>query len=399
MNTTSTFLNSIVLLGSLQGFIIGGLLYITSRERPSSKILAWILWVMAMACLKIYLLNIGLTSTTAGSLVDAIVPFVVIMPIGPLIYFYCQSILNPNFEIQRKDHVHFYPVIVDLFQHISAVAFVIVLLLGWANPQENSFGVWFDTYNIYADVPRWISLIIYLVLSFRLLLHGSTQSEIVYERTSQRWLKEFLWVFAAFGIIWLAFLVPYVIPDYTDALLGWLDWYPLYVPIVVMIYWLGIRGILLGRHEIRNALRSETPRLNLPDEAIERIIGSLRRSMEEDRIFLDASLSLSKLSTHVGVPAKTISTVIHQKFGKSFNEFVNQYRINEFKECLLKGENKKYTLTALAYECGFNSQPTFQRAFKSIVGCTPSEFLQRSVDPINANPSIKKQSTNSQIVN
>ena len=31
-----------------------------------------------------------------------------------------------------------------------------------------------------------------------------------------------------------------------------------------------------------------------------------------------------------------------------------------------------------AYECGFNSLPTFQRAFKSITGLTPKEFLQKS---------------------
>jgi len=154
----TSFLNSVILLGSLQGFLIGGLLYISSKERRSGKLLAWLLLIMALACLKIYLNNIGLTSTRIGLLIDALVPFIVVMPIGPLIYFYCKTELFPDFKIKRKDRIHFYPVSIDLFPHVSAVVFLLILILGWANAQKNNFGVWFDTYNVYSDIPRWISL-------------------------------------------------------------------------------------------------------------------------------------------------------------------------------------------------------------------------------------------------
>lgn len=118
--------------------------------------------------------------------------------------------------------------------------------------------------------------------------------------------------------------------------------------------------------------------MNLQKEAVEHIMMNLQKSMEADKLFLDAELSVTKLATHLGISAKTLSAVINQNAGKSFNEFVNHYRVEEFKQRLLKADNKKYTLTALAFECGFNSQPTFQRAFKNIVGITPSEYLQRN---------------------
>lgn len=378
----TSFLNSIILLGSLQGFLIGGLLYISSKERRSGKLLAWLLLIMALACLKIYLNNIGLTSTQIGSLIDAFVPFIIVMPVGPLIYFYCKTELFPDFKIKRKDRIHFYPVIIDLFQHASAVVFLLILILGWANPQKNNFGVWFDAYNVYSDIPRWISLSVYLLLSFKLL--NSRLKEMKFKNevlpSSLLWLKEFLWVFLGFDFLWLGYLVPYTIPGFTDSILNSVSWYPIYVPLVAIIYWLGIRGFLIGRKEMSSFRKSTST--NLTEEMTRQMLQGLHKSMTEDKLFLDAELNLPKLASHLGSSPKIISAVLNQKLGKNFNEYVNQFRVKEIKDRLVRAENKKYTITALAYECGFNSQPTFQRAFKSVVGLTPSEFLQKNSDVV-----------------
>jgi len=40
--------------------------------------------------------------------------------------------------------------------------------------------------------------------------------------------------------------------------------------------------------------------------------------------------------------------------------------------------NSNLTIAGIAYDCGFNSQPTFHRAFKSITGITPKEYLQKN---------------------
>jgi AraC-like DNA-binding protein len=299
----------------------------------------------------------------------------IIMALGPLIYFYCRSELNPEFRIQKQDRIHFYPIVVDVFHHASALVFVVVLLFGLANPNENSFGVWFDTYNVYADVPRWLSLTIYLYLSFK-LVNDNSKNLNSNPLPHSSWLKEFLWVLLIFDILWLCYLVPYVIPSLTDKMLGWFDWYPIYLPMVLVIYWLGIRSLLINRNDIslmrKNAVKP------LAREALEKVMPLLQKAMKEDKLYRDPELTLSKLATHLGASSKLISAAINQQSGKSFNEYVNFYRVEEFKMKLLQTENKKYTITALASECGFNSQPTFQRAFKSIAGITPSEFAEQN---------------------
>lgn len=369
-----SFFDTIILLGFLQGFIIALLLLFRSKEKYSGKITGWILLIMATACFKIYLNSTGLLSSQIGSLIDAFVPFMIIMPVGPLIYFYIRSELNSDFRIQKKDRIHFYPAIIDVFHHASALVFLVILLLGWANPNQNSFGQWFDTYNVYADVPRWISLTIYLYLSFK-LVNANSKNQNSKSEIHKSWLKEFLWVFLIFDTVWFSYLVPYVIPSLTDKMLGWFDWYPIYLPLVLVIYWLGIRSLLINRHEI--SLIRKNGSNTLPKESLKKTMLLLEKSMTEDKLYRDPELTLSKLATHLNISSKLISAAINQQSGKSFNEYINHFRVEEFKKKLLQSENKKYTITALAFECGFNSQPTFQRAFKNIVGITPSKFAER----------------------
>lgn len=64
--------------------------------------------------------------------------------------------------------------------------------------------------------------------------------------------------------------------------------------------------------------------------------------------------------------------------GKSFNEFVNEYRVNAFKQEAMQPKMSHLTIAGIAFECGFNSQATFQRTFKQITGMSPSEFKSRT---------------------
>jgi AraC-like DNA-binding protein len=60
----------------------------------------------------------------------------------------------------------------------------------------------------------------------------------------------------------------------------------------------------------------------------------------------------------------------------NFNSLINEYRIKEFKKKINNQDFKLYTLTAIAYECGFNSKSTFNRVFKLECGQTPSEYVK-----------------------
>jgi AraC-like DNA-binding protein len=75
--------------------------------------------------------------------------------------------------------------------------------------------------------------------------------------------------------------------------------------------------------------------------------------------------------------------VINEREGKNFYDYINCLRIEEFKRLAAAPENRKYTLMALAEECGFNSKSSFNRYFKKVTGKAPSEFMQAVSDSVN----------------
>jgi AraC-like DNA-binding protein len=98
-------------------------------------------------------------------------------------------------------------------------------------------------------------------------------------------------------------------------------------------------------------------------------------AMENDKLYLDPELSLDKVADHLRIPAKSISVTLNQHYQRSFNDFVNDCRIREVKERLVAPQNDHLTILGIALESGFNSQATFQRAFKNMTGHSPREYL------------------------
>jgi AraC-like DNA-binding protein len=296
------------------------------------------------------------------------------MPLGPLAYFYVRSLEEPEFRLTRADRRHFYSVAVDLLPHAAVLAIVVLALLGFFRKTHGvqGFGVIYDDYNQYADIPRWISFTIYLVLGTR-YLKGKSES-MRRESMRRNWAGTFLRVLWVFDLIWLAFNIPYELPRIGDILIDRFDWYPLYIPLVVMIYYLGVKGYFISYR----APVAKTVALTIPGDKLVQVVSMLKKSMEEERLWLQADLNLGKLAQHCGVAPKLLSGVLNQHMDTTFNEFVNGYRVAAVRERLLLPESRELTIAGLAYECGFNSLPTFQRAFKATAGMSPKEFVIKS---------------------
>lgn len=98
--------------------------------------------------------------------------------------------------------------------------------------------------------------------------------------------------------------------------------------------------------------------------------------MSNQKPFLDAGLSLRSLADQVGLSPNQLSLVINEGLGQNFNNFVNHYRVEEFKTLAKDPAHANMTIVGLAFECGFNSKTVFNTYFKQKTGLTPSEFLK-----------------------
>jgi AraC-like DNA-binding protein len=105
---------------------------------------------------------------------------------------------------------------------------------------------------------------------------------------------------------------------------------------------------------------------------------SLIQLMDSEKLFLDSKLSIKTVADKLEMSVNHLSQVINQQSGKNFFKFINEYRVEEAKKFLLDQSNKKYTILAIAYDCGFNSKSSFNTIFKQYTGKTPSDFIENS---------------------
>ncbi|MCE5175454.1 MAG: AraC family transcriptional regulator [Bacteroidales bacterium] len=112
------------------------------------------------------------------------------------------------------------------------------------------------------------------------------------------------------------------------------------------------------------------------NKADEDFIYRLLSIMKEKKPYLNPDLTLSALSTEMGVTEEFLSGILNGQLNRNFFDFVNHYRVEDFKVQCLNPQNTNLTLIGIAYNCGFNSKATFNRVFKKMTNLTPGEFKQ-----------------------
>lgn len=94
----------------------------------------------------------------------------------------------------------------------------------------------------------------------------------------------------------------------------------------------------------------------------------------EERVYLDQSLRLHDIRKKTGMKESEIRSLIKSNTGKSFNDFVNEYRVIYAKELIDENYFLKKTVISLARDSGFGSHHSFFRAFKKKFNTTPKKL-------------------------
>jgi AraC-like DNA-binding protein len=96
--------------------------------------------------------------------------------------------------------------------------------------------------------------------------------------------------------------------------------------------------------------------------------------INENKIFLNPSLTVENIATELQTNSKYISYVINDCFHKNFYNFVNEYRIHSAIDFLSDPKYGHYSIEGIGNLAGFKSKSSFNAAFKKQTGKTPSEY-------------------------
>jgi len=119
---------------------------------------------------------------------------------------------------------------------------------------------------------------------------------------------------------------------------------------------------------------SKTQNTLPPDDTDFFIMKEIERWMTEEKLYKDNSLSVGLLAQKIGMKRHNVSVAINKCAQKSFNTFINEYRIKEAIQLLSKPNAKDFTVDSIAYDCGFTDRKNFYRVFKKLTGLSPTEF-------------------------
>lgn len=382
-----------LLFGFAQAWIYALLLWLRGRreERLSDTLLGWVLVCLAFE-VWIYMLGFGGIEIFWRQL--EFFPRTLTFLLPPLIFFYLRAQFDAGFRFRPRDAWHALPFVADTLYH------VIVFVRGTAFVQQWEARV--HNQGI-GELEYWgatAQQFLYLYWSFQLYRAYRSWTKTQFSDTetiSFRWYRNFL---IALAVTIVANLLVNIVDLWLN-LDFWHDWWGNLVT-VILIYYVSIQGyaqpqmvqkLRFNPDSVVSITESTVPqqpigsrtathvvsvpeanpvRVTLPD--LPDRLASLLHYMAEEKPYLDANLSLTDLAQRLHTNPAVLSQVVNVGTKRNFNDFVNEYRVEEFKRQVRNPANAHLSFLGLALDCGFNSKATFNRAFRKFTGLSPKEF-------------------------
>lgn len=106
----------------------------------------------------------------------------------------------------------------------------------------------------------------------------------------------------------------------------------------------------------------------------------LNALMGQEQVWRSTGLSIKDLANQVGVGEHALRRFINSRLGfTNFARYLQTFRLTEAKTQLRDPRKADATIASIAFDCGFNSIPTFNRAFKDSEGLSPKAFRSQSL--------------------
>ncbi|MEZ4874953.1 MAG: helix-turn-helix domain-containing protein [Flavobacteriaceae bacterium] len=113
-------------------------------------------------------------------------------------------------------------------------------------------------------------------------------------------------------------------------------------------------------------------------------------AFESKQHFLQKELTLQSLAKKLDTNSNYLSRILNVTKGKNFSQYLNELRINYALLAIRYNPDfRKYTIEAIAKECGYNNATTFSRVFYKQTGIYPSYYIE-NIQKINPEEGLGK---------
>ncbi|RPI79424.1 MAG: AraC family transcriptional regulator [Desulfobacteraceae bacterium] len=306
---------------------------------------------------------------------------------SPAFYFYIRSASDRDFRFRPYDFLHLLPLGLNLTVkmkfYLSGRDDQIRFLANWLDGSILQPGYLWDSVS---RAVFFACFCFYVFLSMRL-----------YRKNREKILQAF--PLGAIHWSWIRILTRSLLP----CLLVWLACIPFLLAGHSLRFFFGALHLsvalvvlfglfrVFSRPEILHfarPLKSEKKydRSNLNPGDYQMYFDRLTIFMEHKEGYTDPDLTLTGLAEILSIPRNDLSRIINEKTGKTFNDYINYYRVQKVIALFKDPRQKNETLLTLAFQAGFNSKTPFNSAFKKMTGESPVVFRKKLLEETRSLP-------------
>lgn len=323
-------------------------------------------------------------------------PFQQLFLIAPVLYFYFRTLLDKSFCFSKKDYLHFLPALLYILYSLVVFVtdkFILKTYYFYADGEDKDFSTWYQIAGLF-------SFTFYLIICLKTYnkYKAMTFDVVSYaDSVLFKWAQRFLIAFLILIAIRILFFI--LNPEWDE--FGKKFWY--YLCFSMLFYYVSVFGfansmvsmvsfkesysfsdqiVLNTRENIENKdVLSEDYDTNFKEKTeiqdLELWKTKIENLMLVDKIYENPELTILDVCILLNTHVKKISQVVNQGFNMNFNDFINHYRIKALINKIEEKQHTYRTLLSLAFDCGFNSKSTFNRAFKRYTHLNPRDYIEK----------------------
>jgi len=312
-------------------------------------------------------------------------PFALTLFLAPLLYGYTHALIAgvpPNHW-----RWHLAPGLAQLAYMMIAFLLPLDAKLAWADQVDGPWVSRIVSLGVLVGLAAYSAAALRLLSRFRAGLADQRSDD---DRYSARWLGRILAAMGAISLVWA----------------GWQAWQALsgfdYFEFFGLHLAIGAIGVLLGVEGWRHAglqfarvgetataepglTETPVPESAEPDWAA--IGAAYAAKTREAGWWREPDLSLPRLARLLGTNSGRVSRAINAGLGINFSSFVNRLRAEGVADAIDQGSGAD--LLDLAFDMGFASKASFNRAFLSRHGMSPSAY-RRQVPKVSDHVSLDR---------
>lgn len=273
----------------------------------------------------------------------------------------------------------------DLWHYLPALVYNLIMIFGYLLLSDEELSARVQSGALLRFVTFFVGFglffnFLYWGLSLRLFLRFRNRLEEDLSYTVQtRFFTTFLLAVGLCLFCWLgAYLLSIFHHTFIDRSITQVIWLCISMLILFLAYY-GIRQPELYQVKPEETKRVKYIQSRLSSTDLDALKERLDDLMLEQKPYLNQKLLKAQLAELLGVSNPELARLLNERIGMNFFEYVNYHRIREFIELAKGDQAKQLTFFGLAQEAGFNSKTTFNKAFKQLMGVSPSVYLKEDI--------------------